>query len=212
MLDAIVVIVGFYFLIKFIFENKKTKEHRAQLEQWARDSVKLQNELTNYELEKKYNTAVKYKVLREELGIPVLTRVLPGQNLAASGFLGEHEAKYQADKSYGERGVVNWRIEAMYAAIKLSELGYVPRAWFFTSGMPLGVYTCHGVMIKEAIAVAKQVQENLKKNGKHVHVCLIDMNRYDSGTPRDKYEGHYVCIQETCSRADEAIRVDEISY
>jgi hypothetical protein len=212
MLNALVVIVGFYYLIKFIFEEKRSKKHKAEIERWAKGVVNLQSKMTNYELEKKYSKPMKYSVLREEIGMQIIKKAYPSHDLR-TGFLGEYERKYEADKSFGDKAVVDWRVEAIYAAVKMSEHGYVPSTWFITTGMPLGIHTCAGARIKESIAIAKKIQENLRANGSDYHVCFLRINAHGAPDPsEEKFSRCYVCLQEACSPPSQTTRVDEIHY
>lgn len=212
MLNALVVIVGFCYLIKFIFEEKRSKKHKAEIEQWAKEVTDLQSKMTNYELEKKYAKPMKYSVLREEIGMQIIKKAYPNHDLR-TGFLGEYERKYEADKSFGDKAIVDWRVEAIYAAVKLSEHGYVPFNWFIRSGMPLGIHTCVGARVKESIAVAKKVQENLRANGINYHVCLLRINAHGAPDPNEEaFSRRYVCLQESCAPGEQTTRVDEICY
>ena len=211
MLDVIVIIVGVYFLIKYFREQKSLKKTDEEIAIWVKNVSEIRNKMTNYDLEQKYDRPIEYGKLREEIIIPIIAKTVPIERIKCDGFFKEHESKYANDKSYGKKYITDWRIEAMYAAVKLSEQGYVPRSWFLTSGMQFGIYTCYGQMIKESIAIAKKVQQNLRANGIYYHVCLLKKYNADgTRTGTEEYGNCYVCLQETCSKIEDTIRVDDI--
>lgn len=176
-MDFIAIIVGFCFIIKFLFGNRRDKLYQQDIDRRLGKIRSLKNDLENDELIYKYiNNPVHYSDVRP-LVHEAITRVCPDQSVLNSDIFGSYERSYL---KYGNDERLRNNAENIALGLIMTKQGYLPVEWSITtfSGMyfanpNIGNGAQHN---KEIYAIGKRVQQNLRACGKDVHV-VIEMHK-----------------------------------
>lgn len=203
-MDFIVIIVGFYFILKFIFEEKKSKAINKEIDRKIEMASANRKLVENESVLFKYrDRQIKYSDVRD-LVWEAISWVCENHDVKNSELFGFYENLHTHDR------VLTGNKRTIALGLIMSKEGCLPPTWnihnfdglYFTNpNMKDGAQ--HN---KEVYAIGKRIQQNLRDNGLNFHVNISkhkDLPNVISNT--------HLYIEEFDIFEDHSRRIDNIS-
>ena len=203
-MDVLVIIVGFYYLIKFITENRRSKLYQKDLDARLDNIEEVRRSLKNSKLIYEFiNKPLHYSEARQ-LVHEAISRVCPNYDVSESELFGTCERRLPED------ALLTGNKRDIALGLIMSKQGCLPVAWTIVSfgGMyftnpEIGNGAQHN---KEIYAIAKTIQKNLQKSGKNVHVIVNLHHDYP-----DIISNTNMYLEELTLSKKDSIRIDDFS-